>query len=128
MDMPTSDFVRAGSLEELKAKGRLVVRGRHRPILLVHENGRVFALDNRCPHMGFPLDRGSIEDGILTCHWHHARFDARERLHLRSVGGRRADLPGRNPCAAKSGSSRCSAMPIRPSIGAGGSRTGSRMI
>ena len=25
--------------------------------------------------MGFPLDRGSIEDGILTCHWHHARFD-----------------------------------------------------
>ena len=34
-----------------------------------------FALDNRCPHMGFPLDRGSVEDGILTCHWHHARFD-----------------------------------------------------
>jgi nitrite reductase/ring-hydroxylating ferredoxin subunit len=74
MDMPTSDFVRAGSLAELQAKGRLVVRGRHRPILLVCDNGRVFALDNRCPHMGFPLDRGSVEDGILTCHWHHARF------------------------------------------------------
>jgi nitrite reductase/ring-hydroxylating ferredoxin subunit len=67
--------VRAGTLEELKAKGRLVVRGRHRPILVVLDNGRVTALDNRCPHMGFPLDRGSIEDGILTCHWHHARFD-----------------------------------------------------
>ena len=75
MDTPTSDFVHAASLAELKAKGRLVVRGRHRPILLVHDNGRVFALDNRCPHMGFPLDRGSVEDGILTCHWHHARFD-----------------------------------------------------
>jgi nitrite reductase/ring-hydroxylating ferredoxin subunit len=75
MDNTTLDFVRAGSLEELKAKGRIVVHGRHRPILLVHEDGHVFALDNRCPHMGFPLDRGSIEDGILTCHWHHARFD-----------------------------------------------------
>ena len=75
MDMPTSDFVRACSLAELKAKGRLVVRGRHSPILVVHDGGRVFALDNRCPHMGFPLDRGSVEDGILTCHWHHARFD-----------------------------------------------------
>ena len=74
MDAPTSNFVRAGTLEELKARGRLVVRGRHRPILLVHDNGHVFAFDNRCPHMGFPLDRGSIEDGILTCHWHHARF------------------------------------------------------
>jgi hypothetical protein len=21
------------------------------------------------------LDRGSVEDGTLTCHWHHARFD-----------------------------------------------------
>ena len=25
--------------------------------------------------MGFPLDHGSVDDGILTCHWHHARFD-----------------------------------------------------
>ena len=75
MDMPTSEFVRAGSLAELKAKGRLVLRGRHSPILVIYDGGRVFALDNRCPHMGFPLDRGSLEDGILTCHWHHARFD-----------------------------------------------------
>jgi hypothetical protein len=41
----------------------------------VYEHGHVFAFDNRCPHMGFPLERGSVEDGILTCHWHHARFD-----------------------------------------------------
>src|SRR6476619_1679145 len=75
MDTRITGFVRAGSLEELKAKGRLVVHGPHRPILVVHDKDRVFALDNRCPHMGFPLDRGSVEDGTLTCHWHHARFD-----------------------------------------------------
>ena len=51
------------------------MHGGHRPILVIYDRGRVFALDNRCPHMGFPLERGSIEDGILTCHWHHARFD-----------------------------------------------------
>jgi nitrite reductase/ring-hydroxylating ferredoxin subunit len=75
MDMPTSEFVRACSLTELQAKGRLVLHGRHSPILVVYDGKRVFALDNRCPHMGFPLDRGSVDDGILTCHWHHARFD-----------------------------------------------------
>src|SRR5215831_18748624 len=75
MDAPNKEFALAGSLEELKAKGRLVVHGHHRPILVVYDRGRVFALDNRCPHMGFPLERGSVEDGILTCHWHHARFD-----------------------------------------------------
>jgi nitrite reductase/ring-hydroxylating ferredoxin subunit len=75
MDTVISDFVRAGTLEELKAKGRLVVHGHHRPVLVVYDGVRVFALDSRCPHMGFPLDRGSVEDGILTCHWHHARFE-----------------------------------------------------
>jgi nitrite reductase/ring-hydroxylating ferredoxin subunit len=75
MDAPTAEFALAGSLEELKARGRLVVHGGHRPILVLYDRGRIFALDNRCPHMGFPLDRGSVDDGILTCHWHHARFD-----------------------------------------------------
>ena len=75
MDTPAYPFVRVASLSDLKAKGRMLVQGRHVPILLVHDRGHVFALDNRCPHMGFPLERGSVEDGILTCHWHHARFD-----------------------------------------------------
>jgi nitrite reductase/ring-hydroxylating ferredoxin subunit len=75
MDAPNKEFALAGSLEELKAKGQLVVHGGHRPILVIYDRGRVFALDNRCPHMGFPLERGSVTDGILTCHWHHARFD-----------------------------------------------------
>jgi nitrite reductase/ring-hydroxylating ferredoxin subunit len=75
MNAPNTNFTIAGTLDELKAKGRLVLHGAHRPILVVYDRGRVVALDNRCPHMGFPLDRGSIEDGILTCHWHHARFD-----------------------------------------------------
>ena len=65
----------AGRLSDL-APGRchgLRVNGR--TLVLVRTGDDVHVLDNRCPHMGFPLDRGSIDDGILTCHWHHARFD-----------------------------------------------------
>ena len=43
--------------------------------MVFDHGGELYALDNRCPHMGFPLNRGSIKDGILTCDWHHARFD-----------------------------------------------------
>jgi nitrite reductase/ring-hydroxylating ferredoxin subunit len=60
MDAQNNGSVLAGTLEELKAKGRLVVHGSHRPILVIYDRGRVFALDNRCPHMGFPLERGSF--------------------------------------------------------------------
>lgn len=71
----STDFIRVATLEELKAAGTIVVHGARCPLLVVYNHGKVFALDNRCPHLGFPLHRGSVEDGILTCHWHHARFD-----------------------------------------------------
>src|SRR6266508_2551579 len=71
----TAQRRRAASLEELEAKGRLVVSVEGHTVCLIKEAGEVFAVDNRCPHMGFPLHRGSVSDGILTCHWHHARFD-----------------------------------------------------
>jgi nitrite reductase/ring-hydroxylating ferredoxin subunit len=72
---PTDHWLCVGTLEELKTSGMKVMRGASCPLLVVHDRGKVFALDNRCPHLGFPLHRGSVEDGILTCHWHHARFD-----------------------------------------------------
>src|SRR5688572_29201771 len=56
MDTQNNEFVFAGSLEQLKAVGRLVLHGHHRPILVIYDRGRVFALDSRCPHMGFPLE------------------------------------------------------------------------
>jgi nitrite reductase/ring-hydroxylating ferredoxin subunit len=66
---------RAVSLEELRAKGRLVIGLNGHTVCLLAEGDEVYAIDNRCPHMGFPLHRGTVSDGILTCHWHHARFD-----------------------------------------------------
>jgi len=69
------EFFRAASLNDLKTERMLVVSGADRPVLLCWSEGRPFALDNRCPHMGFPLSKGTLESGVLTCHWHHAQFD-----------------------------------------------------
>jgi nitrite reductase/ring-hydroxylating ferredoxin subunit len=69
------ELVRAASLSELRAAGRLVVGVGGQTLCLFAEGDAVHAVDNRCPHMGFPLHRGTVADGILTCHWHHARFD-----------------------------------------------------
>jgi nitrite reductase/ring-hydroxylating ferredoxin subunit len=64
-----------GTLEELKQKGYLSITAQGHDIVVFYHEGELHALDNRCPHMGFPLSRGSTKDGILTCDWHHARFD-----------------------------------------------------
>ena len=68
-------FVRAASLASLPEGGRITVKLDGHVIALFHTPEGIFAVDNRCPHMGFPLDRGTVNDCILTCHWHHARFD-----------------------------------------------------
>jgi nitrite reductase/ring-hydroxylating ferredoxin subunit len=75
---PDADtFFSAGSLTRIQRERILTVAGLHCPILLCWDEGEVFALDNRCPHMGFPLSKGTLKDGVLTCHWHHAQFDLR---------------------------------------------------
>src|SRR5919199_3382556 len=71
----SDNFVRAARLEEVRAAGRLSIRLAGRSLALFFHDGKVYAVDNRCPHMGFPLHRGTVQEGILTCHWHHARFD-----------------------------------------------------
>lgn len=71
----TVDYTRVASVADVEKFGvhTAQVNG-HVLALFLHE-GQIYAVDNRCPHMGFPLDRGSVNGGILTCHWHHARFD-----------------------------------------------------
>jgi nitrite reductase/ring-hydroxylating ferredoxin subunit len=75
LETHSANFVRAARLDDVRAAGRMPVRVAGHSLALFFHDGRVHAVDNRCPHMGFPLHRGSVRDGILTCHWHHARFD-----------------------------------------------------
>ena len=75
MAIERDTFVSVARFEDLQGKGCITVHPNGKTLALFLYGDRVYALDNRCPHMGFPLDKGSVEDGILSCHWHHARFD-----------------------------------------------------
>ena len=75
MTRTTERLLSAGTVEEVRTRGCTVVTGGGHAIAVFPLGDRFAAVDNRCPHMGFPLDRGTISKGILTCHWHHARFD-----------------------------------------------------
>ena len=68
-------LVRVATLDELNTKRVIVVQGADRPIAVFANDGQPMAVDNRCPHMGFPMHKGSVKQGIVTCHWHEARFD-----------------------------------------------------
>jgi nitrite reductase/ring-hydroxylating ferredoxin subunit len=44
-------------------------------VLLTRVQGKVCAFSAKCPHIGFSLARGRIEDGTIRCPWHGSRFD-----------------------------------------------------
>ena len=65
----------AGSLADLQREGRLLCKVGSLPVVVFWHEGKALAIEDRCPHLGFPLHQGTVEAGLLTCHWHHARFD-----------------------------------------------------
>ncbi len=53
-----------------------VVEVQGRPVLLVRHGGQVYAVDNKCPHMGAPLEKGEITAGAaIVCPRHRSVFD-----------------------------------------------------
>ena len=71
----SNGMVPVASLDEVRSRGVVVTQAGDRSLAVFADGDEIHAVDNRCPHMGFPLDRGSVKDGILTCHWHEARFE-----------------------------------------------------
>jgi nitrite reductase (NADH) small subunit/3-phenylpropionate/trans-cinnamate dioxygenase ferredoxin subunit len=68
-------FTKAASLTELTpGKGKQVsVNGKK--IALFFTGGKVFAIDDTCPHRGAPLNEGMCSGAEVVCPWHAARFD-----------------------------------------------------
>ncbi len=44
-------------------------------MLLSRVNGQVQAVENKCSHMGMNMAKGKVENGVLQCPWHGAKFD-----------------------------------------------------
>lgn len=66
----------ACSLTELEVGGARVFRHAGKQIALFRTGeAEVFAVDNHCPHEGYPLVQGYVKDCVLTCAWHNFKFE-----------------------------------------------------
>lgn len=75
MSTRQQDFTRVASLPEVAEGKSKAVRVKGHSIALFNVEGRIYATDNQCPHMGYPLTRGAVRHGVLTCDWHGWSFD-----------------------------------------------------
>ena len=73
-----ADWTRAALLSELMPEGLgHSVKANGLDVALFHWNGRIFALEDLCPHLGFPLSEGLMQEGEVICSWHgwHVRLE-----------------------------------------------------
>lgn len=75
MSNTSSNFVKVANLEELAEGKPRAVRVEGQSVALFKHNGNIYATDNQCPHMGYPLTRGRVRGGVLTCDWHGWSYD-----------------------------------------------------
>ncbi|WP_420345770.1 Rieske (2Fe-2S) protein [Pelagibius sp.] len=80
-NLASGNRIRVGTLAELQAKGRHLLKTGSKQIAVFASESGVYACNNRCPHEGFPLMEGKLTQGadgggcILTCNWHNWKFD-----------------------------------------------------
>ena len=76
MTINEPEWRKVGDIGEIPEGGaKSVALDEGRTIALFNDAGKIYATDNQCPHMGYPLTRGVIRHGILTCDWHGRSFD-----------------------------------------------------
>jgi NAD(P)H-dependent nitrite reductase small subunit len=71
-------WVRVASVAELPSEGLgHAVKAEGLDIALFRWNERVYAIEDLCPHLGFPLSEGIMQTGEVICSWHgwHVRLE-----------------------------------------------------
>ena len=73
------EFARVARLSEIPAGGAKTVTAGDYEIALFNVSGRLYALEDMCPHQGAPLADGWLDAAscTVTCSWHGWCFDVR---------------------------------------------------
>ncbi|MCP5151472.1 MAG: Rieske (2Fe-2S) protein [Chromatiales bacterium] len=70
-----AQWTRVAMAADLDPAGKLVVRPGGRQIAVLRTARGLRACDNRCPHEGYPLSEGTLDEScVLTCNWHNWKF------------------------------------------------------
>ena len=70
------NWIKVLSQDELPPNERKVVKVDQHTILLLHHNNQIYAVENSCPHLRLPLQKGKVtDDGAIVCPFHRSAFD-----------------------------------------------------
>jgi nitrite reductase/ring-hydroxylating ferredoxin subunit len=86
--------IKMGTLAELPVGGVLEKRIMARRVAVFNIAGQLYGIESDCKHMRASLANGEVKDGVLTCRWHHWRYNLEtgECLDLEGARLKRYDV------------------------------------
>lgn len=76
MNAMTPNWIDVGAVADVPPRGARVVKETRGDIAVFRTaNDRIFALRDRCPHLGGPLSQGIVHDTGVTCPLHNWVID-----------------------------------------------------
>jgi len=81
-------YVKVANITDLPKNQMRVYDVNGQEILVVNVEGELYAVNNQCPHLGYPLFFGSLEGDVLTCGFHNAKFNVRTGKSVGPVTGK----------------------------------------
>lgn len=70
-------FLKVATTDEVAVGEAKLIEIDDKRVALFNLDGAYCALDDTCTHQGGPLSEGFVEEGIVTCPWHGARFNVK---------------------------------------------------
>ena len=71
-------FVRVCKAGDIPDPGRQVFEIEDRYVVVFHQDGRFYAIDDLCTHDGGPLGEGRLDGCTIVCPRHGGKFDIRD--------------------------------------------------
>jgi nitrite reductase (NADH) small subunit/3-phenylpropionate/trans-cinnamate dioxygenase ferredoxin subunit len=69
-----SDFTTVAKVGEIPEGRGITCVVNDQMVAVFCAEGKYWAIDDLCPHMGASLGAGEVHDGVVTCPWHAWRF------------------------------------------------------
>ncbi len=60
---------------DISASGVTKVSAGGKSLIVSQKDGKYCAIVNKCPHLGLPLAKGKVANGVITCPFHGSKFD-----------------------------------------------------
>ncbi|MFO0549616.1 MAG: Rieske (2Fe-2S) protein [Polyangiaceae bacterium] len=76
-EQETEDWTELGPLSDFAEGAVMLKKLAGRRVACVRLGDELHALEDGCPHQGYPLSRGTLNGAVLTCPWHNWKFDVR---------------------------------------------------